>query len=169
MIMCWNEFFMRNVYLYASKSKDESTKVGAVLVKNNTIISGGYNGICRGVDDNMACRHARPEKYFWMSHSEVNAIFNAARIGISTLDSDLYTSGLPCASCARGIIQSGIQRVIVHAPWYYQWARIQLDNPEWSESMKRTLVMFEESKIVVEYFYDQLKLPARIGGKNFEL
>lgn len=167
--MNWPEFFMRHVYLYASKSKDKSTKIGAVIVKNNTIISGGYNGMCRGVDDKKEERHVRPEKYFWAEHSERNSIYNAARIGVSTLDAVLYTNGLPCTDCARGIIQAGIQKVFVHGPWCYQWDHLQRGNPEWSGDSLRTLRMFIESGVTIEYLNMTLGLPAKIGGKTFEL
>lgn len=167
--MNWHEFFMRNAYLYASKSKDESTRIGAVIVKNKTIISGGYNGICRGVDDKKECRHVRPEKYHWFEHAERNAIYNAARIGVSTIRATLYTNGIPCTDCARGIIQAGIRRIVVHAPWCYKWGYIQSGNPEWCGDLERTMMMCNESGVEAEYFNENLGLLARIGGKDFEL
>jgi len=110
----WNEWFLQGVYWVASKSKDPKTKIGAIIVKDKRIISTGYNGIPIGVDDGVAWRHERPEKYKWYEHGERNAIYSAAKYGISTENATLYTNAMPCADCARGVIQSGIKCVYVH-------------------------------------------------------
>lgn len=109
----WDSYFMEMATLVASKSKDRSTKVGCVIVgPNNEVRSTGYNGFCRGVDDDNDDRHERPEKYLWTEHAERNAIFNAARNGIRMEDCTAYTTMFPCADCARSFIQSGIRRIV---------------------------------------------------------
>lgn len=110
----WNQWFLQGVYWIASKSKDPKTKIGAIIVKENRIISTGYNGIPHGVNDNISWRHERPEKYKWFEHGERNAIYSAAKYGISTENAVLYTNAMPCADCARGVIQAGIKQVYVH-------------------------------------------------------
>ena len=75
----WDELFLRHVYLIGSKSKDKSTQIGAVLVSDGGIISEGYNGICRRVNDTLPARNIRPDKYNWYEHGERNSIYNAAR------------------------------------------------------------------------------------------
>ena len=110
----WNQWFLQGVYWIASKSKDPKTKIGAIIVKDNRIISTGYNGIPHGVNDDIAWRHERPEKYKWFEHGERNAIYSAAKYGISTENAVLYTNAMPCADCARGVIQAGIKQVYVH-------------------------------------------------------
>lgn len=110
----WNQWFLQGVYWIASKSKDPKTKIGAIIVKDNRIISTGYNGIPHGVNDDMTWRHERPEKYKWFEHGERNAIYSAAKYGISTENAVLYTNAMPCADCARGVIQVGIKQVYVH-------------------------------------------------------
>ena len=110
----WNQWFLQGVYWIASKSKDPKTKIGAIIVKDNRIISTGYNGIPHGVNDDIAWRHERPEKYKWFEHGERNAIYSAAKYGISTENAVLYTNAMPCADCARGVIQAGIKEVYVH-------------------------------------------------------
>src|SRR5437868_115563 len=99
--MDWDEYFFRHVYLASQKSKDERTKIGAVLVRSDSraIISEGFNGICRGVDDYNSKRSEKPIKYFFYEHAERNSIYNCARHGISTLNSICYTQGIPCADC----------------------------------------------------------------------
>lgn len=111
--MNWDSYFMEMAELVASKSKDRSTKVGCVIVgPNHEVRTTGYNGFCRGIDDDVDERHERPEKYLWTEHAERNAIYNAARNGIRIEDCTAYTTVFPCADCARSFIQSGVKRVV---------------------------------------------------------
>jgi len=110
----WDEYFMQMAELVATKSKDRSTKVGCVIVgPNHEVRTTGYNGFCRGVNDDVDFRHEKPEKYFWTEHAERNAIFNAARNGIPLEGCTAYVTLLPCADCTRGLIQSGVKRIFV--------------------------------------------------------
>lgn len=74
----------------------------------------GYNGLPRGVSDADEARFDRAsgEKFFWGEHAERNAIYNAARIGVSLQGCTIYVTRFPCADCARAIIQCGIERVV---------------------------------------------------------
>ena len=99
--------------LVASRSEDGSTKCGTVIVgMGNQVISTGYNGFPRGIK-NTPERNERPLKYSFFEHSERNAIYNAARSGVSTLGATIYVTGYPCCDCVRAIIQAGIVRVII--------------------------------------------------------
>ena len=111
--MDWKEYFLGIAEQVKLKSKDESTQIGAVVVgEDREVLSTGYNSFPRGLDDSLQERQERPEKYFWMEHAERNAIYNAARIGVSLKNSTIYlTSGLPCMDCARGIVNSGVKIV----------------------------------------------------------
>lgn len=159
----WDELFMRHVYLIASKSKDKFTKIGSILIKNNRIISEGYNGICSMVNDNVVERNERPEKYFWYEHSERNCIYSAARFGISTLDSVLYTNSTPCADCSRAIIQSGITEIVIHKQW--KDSELQLNRDKWSESANRSVVMLQEAKVKLRIFDKFLNILVFLDGK----
>lgn len=165
--MDWHEFFFRQVYLVASKSKDKSTKIGTVIVNDKNVVAQGYNGICRRVNDDIDERHERPAKYSWFEHSERNAIFAAARNGISTNNLTLYTSGFPCTDCARAIIQAGITTVYLHEGW----RRMQEaeNHTKWLDSMKLSRIMFEESGVRVEYYDKFLNVDAYINGKVFKV
>ena len=114
----WEETFFRDVYNYASRSKDPRTKVGAVLVhwdeKNS--FSHGYNGFPRNVLD-LDSRWERPEKYFFVCHAEVNSILNCARLGAATKGAVMSTQGIPCSNCAQAICQAGLKEVIIHQQW----------------------------------------------------
>lgn len=107
----WDQYFMQMSELVKTKSKDRSTQVGAVIVgEGHTILSTGYNGFPRGVNDDVDNRHERPIKYMYAEHAERNAIYSAARNGIKLISSSMYITGggISCADCARAIIQAGI-------------------------------------------------------------
>lgn len=111
----WHRYFIDMAFLVAGKSKDRSTRVGAVIIgPDNEVRSTGYNGFPRGVDDDVNERHERPTKYLYTEHAERNAIFNAARHGVALAGCRLYLNSepCPCADCTRAIIQSGIKMVI---------------------------------------------------------
>lgn len=111
----WNDYFFDLCDVISRKSKDPSTKVGAVIVNSgNSIVSTGYNGFPIGVDDGVESRYERPEKYTWTCHAEENAIAFAARNGISTKGATLYCNRLPCcARCTRLALQAGISRFVI--------------------------------------------------------
>ena len=109
--MNWSEYYMGFAEHAAKKSKD-STKVGAVLIgKDGTVKITAYNGPPRGVEDKPE-RFIRPEKYLWASHAEANLISFAAREGIRTSECSVYVTHHPCASCARTLIQAGVDVVV---------------------------------------------------------
>lgn len=166
-IPCWIEYFLRHVYLAASKSKDPKTKIGAVLVKDGAVVSEGYNGICRGVNDNVPERSERPEKYIWFEHGERNAIYNAAKRGIATEGCVMFTQGVPCADCARGIIQSGIKQVVVHKQWRNNG---YIDGSQkWNESCARSIIMFQEAGVTLHEIDMELDLTGFLDGKEVKV
>lgn len=109
--MDWITYYMGFAEHAAQKSKD-STKVGAVLVgSGGEVRLTAYNGPPRGVEDRPD-RFERPVKYLYASHAEANLIAFAAREGIRTSDCTVYVTHMPCASCARTLIQAGVAEVI---------------------------------------------------------
>lgn len=159
----WDEWFFRHVYLASSKSKDTKTKIGAIIIKHRNIISSGFNGIPMGVDDSIPERYERPLKYAVTEHGERNSIYFCARHGISTLGAVLLTNGLPCADCARAIIQSGINEVVVHKQWQ-EWEQKLYWN-KWIESAKHSKEMFDEAGIVITVFDKELGIESMLDGK----
>lgn len=150
---------MRQVYLVASKSKDLRTRIGAVLVKDNRIISQGYNGICMSVNDNVQERNERPMKYLYYAHAEANSVFSCARFGVSSLGSTIYTQGVPCANCTQAVIQAGVSRVIVHK----QWPNL-IHSKQWIESIGASCQMLEEAGIPIIRFDKELGLQGFLDG-----
>ena len=113
--LSWDELFILQATLIAQKSKDPSTKVGCVIVNDdNVILSTGFNGFPRGIEEDADVRWRRPEKYNWVEHAERNAIYNAARVGVSLNGSRAYLNWepKPCAECTRALIQAGVREVI---------------------------------------------------------
>jgi len=151
-IPSWDEYFMRHVYLVATKSKDTRTKIGAILVRDKRVISEGYNGLPQGVDDNLLERYERPEKYFWFEHGERNAIFCCARYGIQSLGTVLYTQGIPCADCARAVIQAGVKEVVIHRQWKTKKATSPDAEATWRRSLEKSETMFLEANVNVREF-----------------
>jgi len=106
-------------------SKDPSTKVGAVIVdKDNRIVSTGYNGFPKGIDDTEDRLHDRETKLSYTLHAELNAVLFARR---DLSECTLYTTFVPCSECAKIIIQTGIKKVysyIVPADKLKRWGPI---------------------------------------------
>lgn len=137
----WDDYFLDIASLVATRSKDPSTKVGAVIVRDKVILSTGYNGFPTGVDDTILHRYTRPEKYSWTIHAEENAIFNASRMGIKLDNSKIYVVPMsPCANCALSICQSGIKEVIY---------KKTIENPRFEQSFQQAFEIFNASKILV--------------------
>ncbi len=116
--MNFDEYFSEFAYTARIKSKDPSSQIGAVIVgPDNQLISAGFNGFPRGIDENSTDRWQRPIKYEYVCHAEENAIYNAARHGIALRGATLYLAGfgpptVPCTHCTKAVIQSGIVRVV---------------------------------------------------------
>ena len=145
--MNWDEYFINIAEQVKLKSKDKKTQIGVVVVgKYNEIVSTGYNSFARGINDDIDERQERPEKYFWFEHAERNAIYNAARIGVSTLGTTMYmTCGMSCSDCARAIINSGISKIVLRKG---KGAK----GDKWNESSIRSIQMFKEAGVIVEYY-----------------
>lgn len=163
----WNEWFLQGVYWIASKSKDDKTKIGAVIVKDKRIISTGYNGIPIGVDDKKDIRNQRPEKYKWFEHGERNAIYSAAKHGIVTDNAILYTNALPCADCCRGIIQAGIREVYIHKQ-FNDICELYIRD-QWKGHDSVAFTMLDEANVKIFMVDKILNCKAYFDGKMFDV
>lgn len=128
-------------------SKDPSSKVGAIIVGDKgQIISQGYNGFPRGVEDSDERYQNREVKYKFVVHAEMNAILNALYNGSSVDGATLYVHALPvCQECAKAIIQAGISRVYIDTNI----------NERWAESWGYTKTMFSEAGVDCFYFNEK--------------
>lgn len=127
----------------ALRSRDPSTKVGAVIARpDKTIASLGYNGFPRGVEDLGSRYTDRETKYRFVCHAEANAIV-AAREPLH--GATLYCTPFPpCQECAKLIIQAGIGKVVAPYPSPEQWDR-------WHDSFDAATTMFHEAGVTMGF------------------
>ena len=108
-----DKYFMNIARVCSTRSNDPTTKFGCVAVsKDGAILSTGYNGPPRNVDDSKIPL-TRPEKYTYMEHAERNCIYNAARVGTPLDGCIFYVTGIPCVKCMRGMYQVGASEVVM--------------------------------------------------------
>ena len=135
---------MELAFLISTWSKDTSTKTGALVVgPDREIRATGYNGLVRGVDDNIPERMERPTKYDFFEHAERNAIYNACLTGTSLKGCTLYATHSPCTDCARAIIQAGIKTVVTNK------VIIDENTPKntWRDKLEYSAQMFKEAGV----------------------
>lgn len=136
----WDERFLSLAENVAQWSKDPSTKVGCVIVREDLTIAGtGYNGFPRGMCDHKELYEDRETKYSRTIHAEVNAVLNSH----GPLEGcTAYVTAPPCTNCALVLIQKGIDRVVCCRPSEDLLNR-------WADSINKTKGFFAE--VEVEY------------------
>jgi len=108
----WNEYFMGIAHQAATRSTCSRKHVGAVIVRDRTVLSTGYNGSLRGLPhcEDIGCI-MEDGHCITTVHAEANAILQAAKNGVSIADSELYTTASPCWNCFKLIANAGIRRI----------------------------------------------------------
>ena len=109
----WHIRFLRLAQEVSTWSIDPSTKVGCVLIRDRRVISTGYNGFPKNINDNFERLIDRDKKYEITVHAEVNAVTTAALHGVSTEGCSAYITFSPCSHCAAVLINAGIKEVYV--------------------------------------------------------
>lgn len=102
--------YLRMASIWAENSYCQRRKVGAIIVKNQMIISDGYNGTPAGFEN--ICEDSDGITKPYVLHAEANAITKVARSNNSSDNATLYVTASPCVECAKLIIQAGIKRVV---------------------------------------------------------
>ena len=146
----WDKRFMELTELvgtWSSCYKDDR-HVGAVIVKNNRVLTTGYNGAPAGIKSctekgvclrqQLGIASGTRHELCYAVHAEQNAIIQAARLGISLEGATLYVTHQPCFICARMIINSGISRIVFRHGYPDQFAK----------------QLFDETDIVLERYAD---------------
>jgi dCMP deaminase len=112
----WDDYFMSLAILVSLRSKDPSSKVGAVLVKDNKVIGTGYNGFPTGCDESQLPweRDIKNEgwlntKYPYVIHAEANALLNTVS---SPNGCSVYVTLFPCNECSKLLVQGGVKEVV---------------------------------------------------------
>ncbi len=102
--------YLRMARIWAENSYCKRRQVGALIVKDKSIISDGYNGTPSGFENICEDEDDRTKPY--VLHAEANAITKVAKSGNSSDGATLYVTASPCIECAKLIIQAGIVRVV---------------------------------------------------------
>jgi dCMP deaminase len=134
--MWWHRWFLGLASYAATASKDPSTKVGSAIVDSKKrVLSIGYNGFPRGIQDTEERLNDRDIKYSLVVHAERNALLFS---NSSVENCTIYTwPFMPCSVCASMIIQSGITKVV----------SIKNDNPRWIDQFKLSELIFKEAGV----------------------
>jgi dCMP deaminase len=111
----WHAHWLKIARAYADRSKDPSTKVGCIAVRDRAQIAAGYNGLPRGVVDHFDRYADRDTKLAMTVHSEGNLVADAARRGVSLDGATAYITHPPCSHCAGLLIQAGVAKIL-HPP-----------------------------------------------------
>jgi len=118
----WDEYFMKITHLVSERSTCMRRKVGAIIVKDKRIISTGYNGSPRGLAHclEIGCMREQLEipsgerhEMCRGAHAEQNAIIQAAGSGVNMEAATMYCTTAPCSTCAKMIINAGIERLVL--------------------------------------------------------
>jgi dCMP deaminase len=109
----WDEYFMAIARVVASRSTCDRKFVGAVIVRDKTILSTGYNGSIRGLPHCSDVGHWMEDGHCIATiHAETNAIVQAAKNGVSVDGATVYVTASPCWGCFKMIANGGIQRIV---------------------------------------------------------
>jgi len=150
----WDDYFLNIAKAVSIKSKDDKCPVGAVIVsEGNVVLSTGFNGLARGVHDDLLILTNVDEKLKVICHAENNAILNAARVGGRALDgTTIYVTKFPCLACCNAIIQAGIRHVYTHDDCY--WRNDPFDDE--NGSRKRRILHEARIQVIAPYHPDYM-------------
>ncbi len=149
----WTKRYMELADLVSTWSTcyKDNRNVGAVLVKNNRILTVGYNGAPAGVKNCLERGECLRQKLniesgtraetCYSIHAEQNAIVQAAKLGLNTEGATCYVTHQPCSTCTRLLISSGVKRVVFKYPYPDNFS----------------LELFEEAGVPLEKFEDVIK------------
>jgi dCMP deaminase len=138
---------LADAYRYARRSPDPSNQNGAIIhCRHDFVNSVGWNTFPRGVEVTQQLRNDREQKLLYIEHAERAAIYQAVKAGFSTEGATMYCPWAACHECARGIIISGIDKVVVHKE------RMDLTPERWKKSVDSALEMLTNAEIMVDYY-----------------
>lgn len=160
----WDEYFWWMAKAASIKSKDPRCRVGAVIVSaDKLVLSTGFNGLPRGVDDDREILENVDEKLKAICHAEQNAIINAARMGIAVRGASIYVTKFPCLVCCNSIIQAGITRIYTRDAWY--WDQDPFDGKDDTDHWRKRRAI-RQTHIVVDAPNHPEYSPVNRNGKK---
>ena len=114
----WHDYFMGIARVVATRSTCDRKNVGAVIVRDRTILSTGYNGSIRGLPHCSEAGHLMEDGHCVATvHAETNAILQAAKNGVRIDGAEIYSTASPCWNCFKMIANAGI-RTIYYGEFY---------------------------------------------------
>ena len=109
----WDEYFMNIARVVSSRSTCDRKFVGAVIVRDKTILSTGYNGSIRGMPHCTEVGHMMEDNHCVATiHAESNAILQAAKNGVAIEGASIYVTASPCWNCFKQIANTGLRRIV---------------------------------------------------------
>jgi dCMP deaminase len=153
----WDQFLMTLAFFVGMKSKDQSTRVGAVITTpTHRVVSVGYDGFPKNIRDDVPERHARPKKYFWTCHAERNALDNAGATRACVRGCIMYTPWIPCSGCARGIIQNDIIEVVHYYSFKDAMGSQFKGREDWRREIEESVEMLREAGVKLRHWNGEL-------------
>ena len=108
----WSTYFMNIAKEVSTRSTCDRKHVGAVIVRDKTILSTGYNGSIKGLQHCDEIGHEMVDGHcVRTTHAEANAIVQAAKNGVSINNAEMYVTASPCYNCFKLIANSGINTI----------------------------------------------------------
>ena len=141
----WDEYFLQLADMIGTRGTCDRGRAGAILVRDKRILTSGYVGSPIGIshcddvghemhtvtgEDGTISRHC-----IRTAHAELNAITNAARVGVAVEGATLYCKFLPCYTCAKAIINAGIKRVVTFRDYH---------------ASKQSKIIFKKARVKLE-------------------
>jgi dCMP deaminase len=142
----WHHRFLAMAQLVSTWSKDPSTAVGAVAVRDRRVLATGFNGLPRGVADLSERLEDRAIKLLMTSHAETNVIGTAAHHGVSLNGATIYVTLWPCSHCAAQLINAGVVQVVIPQ---------QIAPERWAQSFSIAQTMFNEANVELLQLSDE--------------
>ena len=108
----WEQYFMNIAKEVATRSTCDRKHIGAVIVRDKTLLSTGYNGSIKGLPHCDEVGHEMVDGHcVRTTHAEANAIVQAAKNGVGTKDAEIFITASPCYNCFKLIANAGINTI----------------------------------------------------------
>ncbi|MDO4912694.1 MAG: deaminase [Lactobacillus sp.] len=146
----WTQYFMMQALVISQRSTCDRALVGCVLARNKRVIATGYNGSVSGQPHCDDAGHEMIDGHCVRTiHSEMNALLQCAKYGISTADSEIYVTHFPCYNCAKALVQAGIKQV--HYFYDYRDSELTIN------LFKDSGISYEKVSLEPKYFTELFK------------
>lgn len=153
----WQEYFMILALASSLRSKDPRCQVGCCIVDPNThkVLSLGYNGFPRGINDDefpwsKSSEKYSEQKFAYVVHAELNAILNADK---SLNGAHMYVTSFPCNECCKAILQSGIEKIF-YLNKYDEGSQSIIASHKMLDAAKIKVAQIEYSNPIIKYMQE---------------